>query len=56
MWLSRKQVLRMPGIEGYDSLRQELFSAYNRALLVLYLLNDREYGSFVAAPEFDSNF
>ena len=23
---------------------------------MLYLLNDREYGSFVAAPEFDSNF
>jgi oligosaccharide amylase len=56
MWLSRKQVLRMPGIEGYDNLRQELFSAYNRALLVLYLLNDHEHGSFVAAPEFDSNF
>ncbi|HEY3360468.1 MAG TPA: glycoside hydrolase family 15 protein [Methanosarcina sp.] len=56
MLLSRKQVLKMPELEGYDNLRQELFSAYNRALLMLYLLNDREYGSFVAAPEFDSNF
>ena len=56
MWLSKKHVLKMQGIEGCETLRQELFGAYNRALLMLYLLNDREYGSFVAAPEFDSNF
>ena len=56
MWLSRKQVIKIPGLEEYENLRQELFNAYNRALLMLYLLNDREYGSFVAAPEFDSNF
>ncbi|MDM7918203.1 MAG: glycoside hydrolase family 15 protein [Methanosarcina sp.] len=56
MWLSKKHVLKMPGIEGYNNLRQELLNAYNRALLMLYLLNDHENGSFVAAPEFDSNF
>ena len=56
MWLSKKHVLKMPGIEGHNNLRQELFNAYNRSLLMLYLLNDRVNGSFVAAPEFDSNF
>jgi oligosaccharide amylase len=56
MWLSKKQVLKMSGLEGYNNLRQELFNAYNRALLALYLMNDHENGSFVAAPEFDSNF
>nr|WP_304364365.1 glycoside hydrolase family 15 protein [Methanosarcina sp. KYL-1] len=56
MWLSKKQVLKMPGLEGHNNLRQDLFNAYNRALLMLYLLNDHEHGSFVAAPEFDSNF
>ena len=56
MWLSKKRVLKMQGIEGCETLRQELFGAYNRALLMLNLLNDREHGSFVAAPEFDSNF
>ena len=56
MWLSKKQVLKMPGLEGHNSLHQDLLNAYNRALLVLYLLNDHEHGSFVAAPEFDSNF
>lgn len=56
MWLSKKKVLKMPGLEGYNNLRQELFNAYNRSLLTLYLLNDQEYGSFVAAPEFDSSF
>ncbi|AGF96291.1 Glucoamylase [Methanosarcina mazei Tuc01] len=55
MWLSKKHVLKMPGIEGHNNLRQELFNAYNRSLLMLYLLNDRVNGSFVAAPEFDSN-
>jgi len=56
VWLSKKKVLKLPGLDAYGSLRQELFNSYNRALLNLYLLNDHKYGSFVAAPEFDSNF
>ncbi|MDD3042641.1 MAG: glycoside hydrolase family 15 protein [Methanosarcinaceae archaeon] len=56
MWLSKKKVLKMPGLEAHSNLRQELFTSYNRALLNLYLLNDHKHGSFIAAPEFDSNF
>jgi len=56
MWLSKKKVPNMSGLEGHSTLRQDLFNAYNRSLLILNLLSDPKHGSFVAAPEFDSNF
>ena len=56
MWLSKKNVLNLSGLEDQNHFRQELFDAYKRSLLTLNLLNDPKHGSFVAAPEFDSNF
>ena len=38
------------------SVDQELQAVYERCLLVLPLLFDAEYGAFLAAPEFDSEF
>ncbi len=56
MWLSKKNVLSLPVLKEHNPTRQEMFRAYSRSLLTLNLLNDPKHGSFIAAPEFDSNF
>ncbi|MCD4703323.1 MAG: glucan 1,4-alpha-glucosidase [Methanosarcinaceae archaeon] len=55
-FLSKRNELTLSKLEDRPSLRDDLFNAYNRSLLTLNLLNEPKYGSFVAAPEFDSNF
>ena len=56
MWLAKKNMLDLSTFDEQHVFKQELTSAYNRSLLTLNLLNDPKYGSFVAAPEFDSDF
>ncbi|WP_292485273.1 glycoside hydrolase family 15 protein [Methanohalobium sp.] len=55
-WLSGKRKLNLSGLSINEKTREQLLDMYNRSLLTLNLLNDSKHGSFVAAPEFDSNF
>ncbi|TGC11532.1 glycoside hydrolase family 15 protein [Methanolobus halotolerans] len=55
-WLSRKTLLELKDLPGFESVRLELMEAFNRSLLTLSILNDPVRGSFVAAPEFDHDF
>ena len=55
-WLSKKQILKLPILDGRQTLQEDIQNAYNRLLLCLNLLGDPESGSFIAAPEFDPDF
>lgn len=55
-WLSGRNVLSLSGMNNDKTTQKTLLDAYNRSLLTLKLLNDPKHGSFIAAPEFDSNF
>lgn len=53
-WIAWLNSSRIP--DGLTGRAEEFVISYNRALLTLNLLSDREEGSFIAAPEFDPGF
>lgn len=55
-WLSKKNILNLSILDSKPELKNKIHQYMSRSLLVLDLLHEPTYGSFIAAPEFDHDF
>lgn len=55
-WLSKKNIVHLSILDSNPKLKNDIRESMSRSLLILDLLQDQIYGSFIAAPEFDHDF